>query len=82
MQNFDFLSSSPKFFIFKKETNKTSFGGILFLIYIIIMIFISLAYILDYAINDKYSIESFSTYNYTLNGSETELINKDIDLNP
>ena len=82
MQNFDFLSSSPKFFIFKKETNKTSFGGILFLIYIIIMIFISLAYILDYAINDKYSIESFSTYNYTLNGSETELINKDIKLNP
>jgi len=56
MRNLDFLSESPKMFIFNKETNKTYFGGILFLIYITIMILISLAYILDYAFNDKYTI--------------------------
>ena len=32
MKNFDFLSDSPKIFIFKKDSNKTNFGGILFLI--------------------------------------------------
>ena len=65
MRNLDFLSESPKMFIFNKEANKTNFGGILFLIYIIIMILISLAYILDYAFNDKYTIENMITYNYT-----------------
>ena len=54
MQNFDFLSTSPNIFIFRKETNKTIFGGILFLIYIIIMILISLLYILDYTLNENF----------------------------
>ena len=49
MRAFDFLIMPPQFSIFKKETNKTQFGGVLFLIYLIVMFFISLAYILDYA---------------------------------
>ena len=61
----DFLNISPNFFIFQSKTNKTNFGGFLFLIYIIIMILISLAYILDYALNEKYEIETSTiTYRY------------------
>ena len=59
MNNLDFLNSPPQHYIFGKRTNKTKFGGILFLIYLIIMIFISLIYILDYALNEKYDIESY-----------------------
>ena len=62
MNVLDFLIMPPQFSIFKKETNKTQFGGVLFLIYLIVMFFISLAYILDYAVNDKYEIE-FSLVN-------------------
>jgi len=58
MNVLDFLNSSPQYSIFQKEANKTNFGGILFLLYIIIMIIISLAYIMDFALNDKYVIES------------------------
>ena len=59
----DFLNNSPNFFIFQNETNKTNFGGVLFLIYIIVMVFISLAYILDYSLNVKYEIQA-STVTY------------------
>ena len=82
MRNLDFLSEFPKMFIFNKETNKTYFGGILFLIYITIMILISLAYILDYAFNDKYSIENMITYNYTHDPYENKKMNDDEELNP
>ena len=34
------------------------------------MILISLIYIFDYAINDKYSIEYASVYNFSLNGAK------------
>ena len=33
MRIIDFLSDSPKTFIFKKSSNKTTFGGFLTLIY-------------------------------------------------
>ena len=58
MNSLDFLNSQHQYYIFGKETNKTNFGGVLFLIYLIIMIFISLIYILDYALNEKYEIAS------------------------
>ena len=61
MNALDFLNSSPHYFIFKKETNKTNFGGVLFLIYLIIMFFISFIYILDFAWNDKYEVTSIVT---------------------
>ena len=61
MDYLDFFSDSPKTYIFQKEANKTKFGGILFIIYIIIMCFISLAYILDYIEKSKYIVE-YSKY--------------------
>ena len=54
---FDFISESPKFFIFEKDTNKTNFGGILMLINIIIMIIIIIYYSIDYANTPDYAIQ-------------------------
>lgn len=79
MHFLDFLNESPNFFIFQQKSNQTNFGGVLFLIYIIIMILISLAYILDYALNDKYTYESLKFYNYMDNHNE---LNKEEKLNP
>ena len=61
MNYLDFFSQPPKMYIFQKNSNKTTFGGVLFLIYMIIMIIISLIYILDYFLNDKFIIE-YSSY--------------------
>ena len=57
MHPLDIFSDSPKYFIFQKETNKTNFGGVLTLFFILIMIFISLLYLLDYIDMNNYSIE-------------------------
>ena len=38
MRNLDFLSEYPRTYIFEKDVNKTNFGGVLFLIYAIIML--------------------------------------------
>ena len=81
MHCFDFLSNSPRIFIFDRETNKTNFGGVLFLIYIIIMVLISLAYILDYALNDKYTFDGTKNYN-TGNQDEIKKLNDNEELNP
>ena len=62
MNILDFLSSSPKNFIFQKQSNKTNLGGILSLIYLIIFLMISTLYITSYAINDKYNIEYFLSH--------------------
>ena len=81
MNSLDFLSGAPNIFIFHKRKNKTNFGGVLFLIYIIIMILISLAYILDYALNEKYSYESINCFNQT-NNTDKDILNEDEDFNP
>lgn len=69
MYNLDFLSGSPNIFIFQKQSNKTTFGGFLFLLYTIIMILISLIYIIDYSCNDKYIVEYSSYFNTADKGS-------------
>ena len=58
MNSLDFLNSSPQYYIFGQKSNKTHFGGVLFLIFLIILFIISLLYILDFVINEKYEIES------------------------
>ena len=73
MHSLDFLSQSPKNFIYQKETNKTNFWGLLFLFYIIIMFFISLAYLLDYFMNDNYIIEYSQVLN-TLSENKQNII--------
>jgi len=65
MKKIDFLSEFPRVYIFQEEENKTNFGGVLFLIYGLIMLFISLSYILDFYLNDKFVVEYVSIINQT-----------------
>lgn len=75
----DFFSKSPQMFIFKKESNKTSFGGFLFIIYIIIMLGITAIYTINFIINDKYKIEYSLIKNTKDNGN---FLNTFEELNP
>ena len=54
MRKIDFLSISPQTFIFQKSSNKTTFGGFLTLIYILIILIMAIVYYIIYDINDKY----------------------------
>ena len=64
MNSLDFFNYPPQYSIFQKETNKTVFCGVLFLLYLIIMFLISLACILDYAINEKFEIEYYKVNSF------------------
>ena len=77
MKKLDFLREFPRTFIFEKKVNKTNFGGILFLIYVVIMIIISLSYILDFYLNDKFEIEYSS-----IKAEEGLFKRKELDANP
>jgi len=74
MKIFDFLTEPPNIFIFNKIKNKNNFGGLLFLLYIFVMILIALVYILDYAENDKFIYESM----YVDNKTDTDDFDYDI----
>ena len=53
MHSLDFLSESPKYFIFQKGANKTNLGGVLFLMYILIIMSISFVYLVKNIISKK-----------------------------
>ena len=63
MHPLDILSDSPNLYILQKKSNKTNFGGILFFIYLILIMLVLTTYIIDYIQNDKYIIESFNHFN-------------------
>ena len=69
MNGFDFISDSPRTLIFQKSSNKTNLGGILTFIYLIIVILIVGAYILDYYLNEKYE---YSYFYKDISGNITE----------
>ena len=77
MHPLDIISNSPNLYILRKESNKTNFGGFLFLIYLIIIITIFVYYIIDYTKNDKYIIQSFNHFNYKTKEEEEERNNND-----
>ena len=82
MHGFDFISDSPRTLIFQKSSNKTNLGGILTFIYLIIVILIVGAYILDYYLNEKYEYSYFYK-DISGNKTERERIKKtDNDKNP
>ena len=75
----DFFSEPPQINYCKKETNQTFFGGILFFIYIGVMIIISAVYTCDYFMNDKYEVQYTLIKNTEINLKE---MNEDEELNP
>ena len=62
MNVLDFISDSPRNYIFHKTSNKTKFGGILTLIYIFVLILIIVGYLYDYFVNKKYEFGSYYKY--------------------
>ena len=76
-KKFDYLNSPPQLYFLEKKTNKTLFGGILFIIYFLLMLAISIFYILDYCLNDKYDIR-YSLYKYNGNEKDLEIQNNEI----
>ena len=81
MRKLDFLSNSPKTFIFEKSSNKTTFGGFLTLIYILIIFIMSFVYIYNYLINDKYII-TFLNYRDIKSPEQIEKLKEDPKYNP
>ena len=79
MKKLDFLSDSPKAFIFQKSSNKTTFGGFLAIIYILVILIIAFTYIYNYAVNDKYII---SYINYEKPMLAEEVIESKLDKDP
>ena len=77
MHPLDFISDSPNLFILHKESNKTNFGGVLFLLYIITMIIIIIYYSINYSNNNnKFTIQSLYHFN-PKSEEEIEATNKD-----
>ena len=54
MRKLDFISRSPQLSIFRESSNKNNLGGVLFLIFIIILILLSIVYISDFAMSERY----------------------------
>ena len=82
MNKLDFLSGAPKTLIFEKNSNKTNFGGIWTLIYLIIVLLIIVTYMYDYAVNPKYSV--LYTYNHQFKADQESQDNRynNKNLNP
>ena len=78
---FDFLSNAPKNFIFRKTSNKTNFGGILFLLYIFVVALIATIYLCDFFTDEDYSVE-YTHNSKMLDENTTKLKLKDDRYNP
>ena len=78
---FDFLSNAPKNFIFRNTSNKTNFGGILFLLYIFVVALIATIYLCDFFTDEDYSVE-YTHNSEILEENAAELKLKDDRYNP
>ena len=63
MNSLDFISESPRTFIFQKSSNKTNLGGILTLFYLMILALITFVYLFDYFKNYYNKFEINYLYN-------------------
>jgi hypothetical protein len=76
MKLLDFLSNSPKYFIFEKDSNKTTFGGVLTIIYLIALLIIAFIFIYNYETNNKYII-TYGHYQRSVSYEEREHLSND-----
>ena len=81
MNCLDFLSKSPNALIFGQKSSKTNLGGVLTVIYLIIVLIIAVAYLFDYGVNNKYSVLYVSEHGFISNEEAIERFN-DEKLNP
>ena len=80
MNGLDFLSDSPKTYIFQKKSNKTNLGGILTIIYLIILASILFVYLFDYLSYEKYEYSYF--YKYFIREDYIEKLKENPEFNP
>ena len=66
MRKIDFLSQSPKNFIFQKKSNKNTVGGIFTFLLIIIFLLIFFYYRVKFAFSNQYDITSFISQEKTI----------------
>ena len=64
MHPLDIISQSPNLYLFQKQSNKTNFGGFLFLVYLVLIILVLIYYIVEYIRNPTYTIQSFNHFNF------------------
>jgi len=57
LKKIDFLGVAPHNFIFQNNSNKTNFGGLLTLIFMIITLIIIALYLIDFITEQTYSVE-------------------------
>ena len=65
MHKFDFLSGAPKTLIFERTSNKTYLGGVLTLIYSLIVLLITIGYMYDFSITQLYTTSFSYDYKFT-----------------
>ena len=85
MHSLDFLSDSPKYFIFHKNANKTNLGGVVFILFMIIILFITTFYLYDFFydiyMDQKYEI-SASTIEEIIGEENDEKLKSESEMNP
>ena len=82
MRDFDFLSQSSNQLILGNDRNQKVFGGVLFLIYILISFIIYLYYLTIYGYSLKYDIISFVSQEKILSNKEKEKFAESEKYNP
>ena len=87
MRKLDFISGSPQLAIFNEGANKTNLGGVLYLIYLIVLLLLAIIYIFDFIKKERYEFD-YTLYK-TLNAENplskdkamNSMLNTDLDFN-
>ena len=86
MRKFDILSQSPTNYIFQKESNKTTFGGFLSILFILIIALIFLMYRFQFWFHflywERYEITSYVSQEKTLKENQRDKFTQSIYYNP
>ena len=81
MRALDVLSISPKNFIFEKDANKTTFGGVLTILYLLVLFIMAFIFLYNYETNSKYII-TYNHYQKSLSNEERDSKINDPKYNP
>ena len=86
MRKFDILSQSPTNYIFQKESNKTTFGGFLSILFILIIVLIFLLYRFQFWFHflywERYEITSYVSQEKILTEYQKDKFTQSIYYNP
>ena len=81
MRKLDIFSQPPQIYILQQKANKTTFGGVVCILFMLFILFISLLYIFDFILNEKYEIEYLKYYT-PMQKAQKELLDSNPEYNP